>query len=739
MRCADCPPMRSKPRFSSPAIPHRCLTFGAEHLDASGDWVKSREILCKEKYDCNNVSFTVIRSKSKFQPKEIRPVTVLEAINLLGLDDHPHGLDALELAMARALEQTPRQRELLEEAVRCLSADLEIRASNLTTVERHPTREILLFDENRDAVMFGDETGPELPVSFRVTLVDDSSWMGDDSLIFEGEAAMMSEVVAVAPPVAPELSTATLDALPRPDTSISGEWQLMLESLEAEGLVQPEEGFSDALSTQIVALHDTPPERLAVNPDSLGLDSPIFALPETRQPAPTVQHAALLETPLFATPLLTTPPLTTPLVSPAQSETSAQPAFGLETPLFADSPRPTLEQAQVITFDESLLISHGGSLTGDVNQSIGQPASVAVAKSLETLPNRKMLAATPLSVKPLAPQPSEPPSAKQLTGRAGIAPPSDAPHPERRSPRSSSAQTATPRTYRDAREPAAPLRRRRQPVALWLLSVAALLGSAVFIAPNLAAQLRDQLLPRPSAPIKPEAAAVAKPQVRVVKPAAITPVQKIPSPSKTVKPAANKPSVTKPSSSQPSVTKPSASQPILSPKLSTPRAPAVVSAAPSVPAPRAAPPVKAVAPARPAPRRVTAPISSVTSLPPVTRPEGFASAGVTKPVSKPVVSVKPAVKLVPKPAPAPAPVASIEYRDQPATSAAAELPGGLTRQEFGRQFLNRKQFEVWQSQQLGVRFESFAQIPLETQVLEADAFRSAVLIPAVRPTRPDRP
>ena len=668
-------------------------------------------------------------------------MTVLEAINLLGLDDRPHGLAALELAMARALKQTPRQRELLEEAARCLSMDLETRASSSTIIERHPTREILLFDENRDAVMFGDEAGPELPVSFQATLVDDSSWMGDDSLIFEGEAAMMSEVVEVASPAATELSadlsTATSDALPRPDTSISGEWQLMLESLEAEGLVKPEEGFSDALSAQTVALHDTPPERLAVNPDSLGLDSPIFAPYEPLEPVTTAQHAALLETPLFSTPLLTTPLFTTPLASPAQPEISAQPASGLETPLFAASPLPTAEQAQVITFDESLLISHGGSLIGDVSQSIGQPAGIAVAKSLETLPSRKMPEATQLSIKPAATQPSEPPS-KQLTGRAGIAPPSDT---ERRSPRSSSAQTVSPRTYRDAREPAAPQRRRRQPVALWLLSVAALLGSAVFIAPNLAAQLRDQLSPRPSAPIKPDASAVAKPRVRVVKPAAITPVQRRSGSSGTVKPAA-RPAATKSAATKSAATKPRVNQPILSPKPSTPRALVVVSAATSVPAPRAAPPVKAVAPARQAPSRVTAATSSASSLPPVTRPEGFASAGVTKPGGKPVVSikpaVKPAVKLAPKPAPAPAPVASIEYRDQPA-AAAAELPGGLSRQEFGRQFLNRKQFEVWQSQQLSVRFESFAQIPLETQVLEADAFRAAVLIPTVRPTRPERP
>ena len=131
-------------------------------------------------------------------------------------------------------------------------------------------------------------------------------------------------------------------------------------------------------------------------------------------------------------------------------------------------------------------------------------------------------------------------------------------------------------------------------------------------------------------------------------------------------------------------------------------------------------------------------ISSAASLPPVTRPEGFAASGVAKP-AKPA-TVKPAAapaKPVVKPVAAPAPVTSIEYQDKPA--AAVTLPGGLSRQEFGRQFLNRKQFEVWQSQQLSVRFESFAQIPLETQVLDADAFRAAVLVPLVRPVRPERP
>ena len=679
-------------------------------------------------------------------------MTVLEAMNLLGLDDRPNSQPDLELVMARALKQTPRQRELLEEAGRCLNADLETTrasdASHLTSIECHPTREILLFDENRDAVMFGDEAGPDLPVAFHGPLVDDALWMGDDSVIVEGKAAMTSEVTvasAALPEPITDAITERSDAPPPPEASVSGEWQLMLESLEAEGLVKPEEGFSDALSAQMVAVHDAPPERLAVNPDLPDLNSPMFAALEPDRPALPSQHAALLTTPLFFTPLLSTP-----LLLSTQSEPSPQPASGLETPLFATSPLTTFEQSQVITFDESLLISHGGSLADDSREPISESrtdltnvalpnaalASFAAPKTLETLPSRKTPEATQLSIKPAAAQPSEQPS-RQVTGRAGIAPSSDATRTERRSSRSATAQPVTPRTYRDAREQPTQVRR-RQPVAVWLLSVAALAGSAVFIAPNLAAQLRDSLLPRAVAPTKPSAGSDVKPPVRVVKPAAITPVRTLASPAKAFKPAAQT-GASKPSSSGPSVAKPSANKPSAT-KPSTPRVPVVITPPTSAVAvaPRAASRVNVAAPVKKAPR-VTAVISSASSLPPVTRPEGFASSAVTKSISKPVVTTKPAVKPVPKPAPPPAPVASIEYQDKPSTAAIGELPGGLSRQEFGRQFLNRKQFEVWQSQQLGVRFESFAQIPLETQVLEADAFRAAVLIPTVRPTRPERP
>ena len=691
-------------------------------------------------------------------------MNVLEAMNLLGINERPQGLATLELVMARALEQTPRQHELLEEARRCLSADLAARSSaesRLTNIQPHPTREILLFDENRDAVMFGDDAAPELPVPFQAPLVDDSLWMGDDSVIFEGEAEMMSEFAAASPASSAEVAA---DAAPsvdeeaeispvsplRSETSISGEWQLMLESLEAEGLIKPEEGFSDALSAQMLALHDTSadlevsPALVEVNPALVEVSGPIFAPLEPRGHRERPQNSALLETPLFSAPMLESP-----LLEPALPLKPQQSAL-LEIQLFAASALDTSEQSQVITFDESLLISHGRPLTGDLIEPIAgsriaptspaafNPESSNLApKTLETLPSRKASEAMQLSIKAAAAQPSEQ-LGKQLTGRGSVVPYGDATRTERRTV----TRAAAPRTYRDARESPTQVRRRRQPVAVWLLGVAALLGSAVFIAPNLAAQLRDQLLPRAVAPIKPRAGSAAKPSVRVVKPAAIRPAQTASSPAKTVKPASQTVAV-KPSANQPRTVKPIANQTTVSkPRVSpAPRAAVAVT-----PAPRAVPAVNAGAPPLAAPR-VIAPPSSVSSLPPVTRPEGFASAAVNKLASKPVAAVKPAaapakpvLRPVPSPSPAPAPVASIEYQDKPTADAATgDLPGGLSRQEFGRQFLNRKQFEVWQSQQLTVRFESFAKIPLETQILEADAFRAAVLTPTVRPTRPERP
>ncbi len=683
-------------------------------------------------------------------------MTVLEAMNLLGLSQRLDGRAALALALARALEQSPRQRELLEEAGRCLSVDLDAQASvdsRQTRIERSSTREILLFDENRDALMFGDEA-PELPVAFRAPSIDDSQWMGDDSVILEGETAPTSEASS---PALSETSAAAISEIPDhtaaqtqddvpPAETVSGEWQLMLESLEAEGLIKPEEGFSDALSAQMHALSDTHPERLADNSvlfEAAPLEAaPLEAAPletvtletvtleasnpmlEARAPASPAYGAALLETPLFTTPLFAAP-----MSAEAQTAPSSQSLSNLETPLFAALPIDTSEHVKAITFDDSLLISQGNSLAKDTDTG---PHQVMPIKTLETLPHRKAPVATQLSVRAAAPQPSEP-MKKQVTGRAGLTTDLELMRADRRSDvQRSTAQPVVPRTYRDVREPVTQVRRRRQPVAVWVLSVAALLSSAVFIAPNLAAQLRDALRTQAAAPAKPNAGSVpAKPRVKVVRPAAIKPVSSSlnanHSANNTVKPAAvqsTKPVSLAKTSSNPAVIR----KPVVSPDARV-NPPASVA--------KAAPRARVAAPKTTA--RVSATLSSAASLPPVTRPEGFASSGAA---SKPAVATKPNAApakpvVKPAPTPAPAPVSSIEYQPKPTPT--QELPGGLSRQEFGRQFLNRKQFEVWQAQQQELRFGSFAEIPLETQVLESEAFREAVLIPMVRPTRPERP
>ncbi|NJK46506.1 MAG: hypothetical protein HC933_21685, partial [Pleurocapsa sp. SU_196_0] len=73
--------------------------------------------------------------------------------------------------------------------------------------------------------------------------------------------------------------------------------------------------------------------------------------------------------------------------------------------------------------------------------------------------------------------------------------------------------------------------------------------------------------------------------------------------------------------------------------------------------------------------------------------------------------------------------------------AETQMVGGLTREQFGRQFLNRKQFEVWQSQGQTLQFASWAEIPLETQILSSADFRAAVLVssPLPRPQSTERP
>lgn len=69
------------------------------------------------------------------------------------------------------------------------------------------------------------------------------------------------------------------------------------------------------------------------------------------------------------------------------------------------------------------------------------------------------------------------------------------------------------------------------------------------------------------------------------------------------------------------------------------------------------------------------------------------------------------------------PVASIVYR----SASSPLLIHGLTRAQYGQQFLNRKRFEVWQARGEPLVYAAWNIVPTDIQLLESEAFRSATI------------
>jgi hypothetical protein len=635
-------------------------------------------------------------------------VTVREAMNLLGLNERQLSLEALDTALQRERAQRPLERGALEAAHHRLRIFLNpteddrfalretpvlsalagsAQPTQSPRAEQFQTQEIFLFDENRDIVRFDDEPAPYVEAKHTRDLLE------DEIVILERDAA--------SPPQRAQ-----------PETGLSGEWQLMLESLEAEGLMRVS---GDAKDFEV-------PDQPSAHPDNW------IAPLEPRGPGAPPTNASLLETPLF-------------FADPAPARPQPPSPSPLETPLFLEAPTPSTTPAvdthplDSVTFDGALLVTETQVAAPQI--AVPRAALNVPVKRLDDPGARKTVSAQ-LKRGALEVLPSEPPVKVVPVGRSAAS--ALAGQPERRAARGA-LQPA--RTYRDAREPESQVRR-AQPVWLWIGGALALIASALLVMPNLARQLTERVLPA-------AATRVAAPTPERTQPAPVAqPKALTPRPGATTKPSAAQPATT----SVAATPKPSApAQKPATPAPTTSPRPAAAKPAPSPSSVNtAAPPRGVTAPAaqgaraatsaKPTPKATPAPRTGAAALPPVTRPEGFSTVPKrTEPArsSAPKATASaPSARVAPPPPPA-APVAAIEYRAPAAED--RPLPGGLTREQYGRQFINRKQFETWQAQGSNLRYANWSDLPLETQVLEPSAFRQAVLIqaPPLRPARPERP
>ncbi len=270
----------------------------------------------------------------------------------------------------------------------------------------------------------------------------------------------------------------------------------------------------------------------------------------------------------------------------------------------------------------------------------------------------------------------------------------------------------------------------RPPVWAWLIALAMLISTGIFAAPTLIKQFATAQPKKPApslsvtdvpqAPIvkpvvKPVAKPVVKPVVKLVTKPIVKPVAK-----PVVKP------VVKP------VAKPIAVKPVTTP---TPQVnkPAVIAAPQVTPSPVVKPPKPVVAPKKP----VVRDSNSAANLPPisvapkpkpvvnkpkpvVTKPKPV----VTKP--KPVVSKpKPIPVVVPTPVTPPVATAPVMKIEPPAE---VVDPNNLSREQIGRRFLNEKYYADWLSRKAQLKYPSWDEIPIATQVLAYADFRSVVLI-----------
>ncbi len=292
-------------------------------------------------------------------------------------------------------------------------------------------------------------------------------------------------------------------------------------------------------------------------------------------------------------------------------------------------------------------------------------------------------------------------------------------NPERRVSRATQAKPVS-RAYEQRRQKTSS----QPPLWAWLLAIVTLVSTGIFAAPALMKQFAPKAKPQPnlSVPTLPQAPKpVVKPSSSIAKP---KPVAKpiVVKPKPVVKPtvvATPKPTVTTPAvvAVPKPVAKPLATvRPVVKPTL--------------VPVVKPTPVVKP----KPNDPRSAAVLPPIGAKPVVVKPKPVAvkpKPVAVKPKPKPVV-VKPkpaAVVRLEEPAPKPiAPVATPAPVVTPAPVTEVIDPNNLTREQIGRRFLNEKYYADWLSRGAQLKYSSWSDIPIATQVLAFADFRSTVLI-----------
>jgi hypothetical protein len=459
-----------------------------------------------------------------------------------------------------------------------------------------------------------------------------------------------------------------------------------------------------------------------------GLSEPLGFSEPLEQPEPDVRTTA--ELPILAMselslestpnqdkpqPVWTEPTLDWSQPEPALESTQTEIHSEFDDSLLKAAPPPPKDETALTIIDES---------PRDDYESPVQKSDVLPASKSDVLPAPH----TPTATVPTKPKPtSSPIPQKNPTS-----------NPERRVSRAAQVSGVT-KAY------ALPKKKigNRPPIWAWLIALAMLVGTGIFAAPTLIKQFAT---PQPKKPVSnlsvtdvpqaPQVKPVVKPVAKpVVKPVAKPVVKPVAKPA--VKPVANP--VVKPVAKP--VVKPVV-KPAVKPVVQPTPQPVVSKPNPVTTAPRVTPspivktPKPVVTPKKPTvrdsrsadnlPPIATAPKPVVTK-PVVSKPKPV----VTKPVvskPKPVVSKpKPIPVVVPTPTPVTPPVATAPVMKIEPPAEVID-PNNLSREQIGRRFLNEKYYADWLSRKAQLKYPSWDEIPIATQVLAYADFRTAVLI-----------
>jgi hypothetical protein len=641
-------------------------------------------------------------------------MTLREAMKLLELNERTLDISMLDSAARQRMNsaETSTERDQVLEAYRRVQIFLDpsaderftMRGSNVLAALSE-TREVPMpqnANHHEDVVVVEDEHDPPQPNHTLVIETLPSVTADDDDTTFDLD--MDFEALE-----SPELI--------EPDIRTTAELPLLAVSelnpeapVESESLEQPL-GLSSELLTE-----------------SESLEQPLFAVSGLNPEAPIESES--LEQPLFAGSGLS------PEV-PIESELLEQPLWsGDSTNWATPEPAPVIEAIKNPTqpeFDDSLLQVAPPRPVDEtaltiIDESPREEAPVSEKNSVSVKPIE------PVPVKPPTPAvvPATPIRPKTNTVNPTKSTATTSTNPERRVSRAAQVTSVSKAYAKPKKKP-----RNFVPIWAWFIALTMLVGTAIFAAPTLLKQFSPTAPKKPvsnlSVPTVPQAPQ-NKPIVKPVSKPVVKPVSKPvakPVVKPVVKPKANV------NSTQP---KPVVAPPIPTVKPTTPT-PSSVSVNPTSPVaivkptakPKPSPVVKPKKPVVQDPR-------SASSLPPIT--------AVASQKPKPVVSKPKPVVSKPKPATRPKPTAkpmTLRFEDPPAAPTTAEPttpapamtiaaptetvdPNNLSKEQIGRRFLNEKYYSDWLGRGAKLKYPSWADIPIATQVLGLADFRSAVLI-----------